>query len=122
MPETSNKSKYSQCGVTTGRVTSRRVTRGWPCIVVLALFVLLRNVDLAGAAWSCPLGIPVSRALAVVESLALAALSQALQDCIFNQQALLQDLGHALLSVWLVLFVAFTAVLLRMVFGDKVPR
>jgi hypothetical protein len=107
-----NRHKYSQGGVTTA----------FPCIVGVALFVLFNNVDLAGAAWSCPLEIPVSRALAVVESLALAAVSQALQDCIFNQQVLLQDLGHALLSLWLVLFVAFTAVLLRLVFGDKVTR
>src|SRR5271167_1895917 len=112
-----NQYKYLQA-----RVTTVGVTTGLPCIVVLALLVVLRNVDLAGAAWSCPLGIPVSRALAVVESLALAAVSQALQDCIFNQQALLHDLGHTLLSLGLVLFVAFTAVLLRMVFGDKVPR
>jgi hypothetical protein len=108
----SSQNKHSQGGAMTGL----------PCIVALAFFVLLQNVGLAGAAWNCPLEIPVSRALAVVESLALAALSDTLQDCIFNQQVLLQDLGHALLSLWLVLFVAFAAMLLRLVFGGKVAR
>jgi hypothetical protein len=120
MSETHN--KHSQAERTTGAVVTGGLTTGLPCIVILALFVVFKNVDLAGAVWSCPLGILLTRALAVVESLALAAVSQALQDRIFNQQVLLQDLGHALLSLWLVLFVAFTALLLRMVFGDKVPR
>ncbi|HME12285.1 MAG TPA: hypothetical protein VKF79_05465 [Candidatus Acidoferrum sp.] len=84
-----------------------------PCLLPFALIVLFGNVDALAAQLTFPLGTTANRALEVLESVALAAVSQALQACIFHQQHLLQGFVRTLLSLWSLLFVLVAALVLR---------
>lgn len=89
-----------------------------PFVVGISLFVFLANAHAAAPA-PCPLG-TVFAALELLESVALAAASRAVQACIFNQQCLLQSLSETVTASWLLLAVIAVAILLRAAFARKV--
>jgi len=90
-------------------------------IVGLGLLALT-NLDGTAAATqlSCPLGATAGTALQVVASVVLTAVSQALQELLFDPQRFFQGFFQALVSFWLLIFVIVGAVLLRAAFTDRV--
>jgi hypothetical protein len=81
------------------------------CVTVTFwLVAFLGNLQSSVLQPSCPIA---SSAREALQSVALAAVSQALQACLFGSQPLAQTLVHMFLSLWLLLFAAVAALLLR---------
>ena len=90
----------------------RRVSCEVSCIVGFALLVLLANVGAPAAQLGCPLGTTANPAVALLESVFLAAASQALQACLFDHQHFMQGLVQMVASLWLLLLIIVAALLL----------
>jgi hypothetical protein len=90
-----------------------------PCILGIAFFVLLGNAH-AASQFACPFQSTGFGAPQLLESVALAGASQALQACILNQQHLLQSLAETVTALWVLLVAVAAALLLRAAFASKV--
>ncbi len=94
------------------RAVSYGVSCTVPCIVGFALLIFLVNVSAPAAQLDCPLSTTANPALALVESVILAAVSQALQACLFDHQQYMQGLVRMVASLWLLLLIVVAALLL----------
>jgi len=108
-------------------MTRQRTFSKTPEIIVGAALLgcgLLLLANLAGAGTTtqpnCPLGATAGTAVQVVASVALTAVSQALQALLFDPQRFFQGFFQGLVSFWLLIVVIAGAVLLRTAFTNKV--
>jgi len=83
------------------------------CIIAFVFFILLTNVGTPVAEPSSLLRPLVNGSKDLLESVVLAAASQALQAFIFDHHSVVQSLIQTLASLWLVLLVIVAAILLQ---------
>ena len=83
------------------------------CIIASVFFMLLANVGTPVAEPSFFLKPFASGPIDLLQSIVLAAASQALQAFIFDHHSLVQSLIQTLASLWLLLLVIVAAILLQ---------
>jgi hypothetical protein len=83
------------------------------CIIAFVFFMLLANVGTPVAEPSFLLKAIANGPIELLESVVLAAASQALQAFIFDHHSVVQSLIQTLASLWLLLLVVVAAILLQ---------